>query len=249
MNLLSELVAALRFWTRRPLVAMASIVSLAVGLAVASSVFAVADAALWRPLPIPGAERVVWIDSVDRGVPGNTAPGVFSAWVSGAVSFEAMGAMRASESIFRDDRPGQRVAGAYATAGAMKVLAVQPVLGRAISEQDDRPGAPLVLVISDRFWRSQYRKFAVHSRALGHPRRQGPHHRRRHERVDRQRPVRIRLVGAAGDERRTGSQHRSALSPRDRAAAIGGLAGRGGGVVHTCPATLARSATPVLHSG
>ena len=156
MNLLSELVAALRFWTRRPLVAIASIVSLAVGLAVASSVFAVADAALWRRLPIPGAERVVWIDSVDRGVAGNTAPGVFSAWASGAASFEAIGAIRASESIFRDDRPGQRVAGAYATAGAMKVLAVQPVLGRAITEQDDRPGAPLVLVISDRFWRSQY---------------------------------------------------------------------------------------------
>ena len=59
-----------------------------------------------------------------------------------------------------------------------------------------------------------------------------PHHRRGHERVDRQRPVRIRLVGAAGDERRAGSQHRPPLSQRDRAPPIGGLARRGGGTVH-----------------
>ncbi len=156
MNLLSELVAALRFWTRRPVVAIASILSLAVGLAVASSVFAVADATLWQPLPIRGADRVVWINSVDRGVADATSPGVFSAWASGAGSLEAIGALRPAQSVFRDDQPGQRVAGVYASAGVMKVLAVQPVLGRAIGEQDDRPGAPLVLVLSERFWRSQY---------------------------------------------------------------------------------------------
>jgi len=99
---------------------------------------------------------VVWIDSLDRGVGGGTSPGVFSVWSGRARSIEAVGALRPSQAVYRDGQPGQRLAGVYASAGVMKVLGVPPVLGRAIDATDDRAGAPPVLMISDRLWRSQY---------------------------------------------------------------------------------------------
>ena len=156
MTLAHEIIGALRFWTRRPLVALAAVVSLGVGLAVATSVFAVADAALWRPLPLPAPDRVVWVDTFDRDVAGGTSPGVFATWRERAHGLEAVGALRAAQAVFRDGEPSQRLAGAYMSAGVIGVLGLPPALGRAIGEADDRPGAPPVVMISDRFWRAQY---------------------------------------------------------------------------------------------
>jgi predicted permease len=162
----SEAVYALRFWTRRPLVALASVVSLSIGIAVATSVFAVADAVLWRPLPLPAPDRVVWVDSLDRGVPGGTSPGVFSAWSERARGVEAIAALRASQAVLRDGARSERVAGVYASGGILRVLGVTPVLGRGLDAGDDRPGAPLVMMIGERLWRTQY---AASADVLGRP--------------------------------------------------------------------------------
>jgi len=62
MTFLFEAASALRFWTRRPLAAIASVLSLSIGVAIGTSIFAVADGALWKPLPLPSPDRVVWID-------------------------------------------------------------------------------------------------------------------------------------------------------------------------------------------
>lgn len=151
-----DLAAAPRFWIRRPLVALASVLSLGVGLAVATVVFAVADAAIWRPLPLPAPERVVWVDSLDGGDAGGTSPGVFTVWATRGRGFEALAAVRPSAAVFRDRGPGVRLDGAYASAAVIDVLGLAPALGRAISREDDRPGAPPVLVIGHRFWQQQY---------------------------------------------------------------------------------------------
>ncbi|MEO5894933.1 MAG: ABC transporter permease [Vicinamibacterales bacterium] len=154
--MLSEALFALRFWSRRPLVAAAAVISLAVGIATATSVFAVADAALWRPLPLPMPERVVWVDSSDRGVAGNTSPGVFTSWSQRAHGIEAIAALRSSQAVLRDGARTQRLAGAYASASISRVLGLPPVIGRRLEQADDQPGAPLVMMIGERFWRSDY---------------------------------------------------------------------------------------------
>src|SRR6185369_8089228 len=46
---------------------------------------------------------------------------------------------------------GQAVSGGY-YAG----LGVQPTLGRAITNEDDRPGAPPVVVLSNQFWNERF---------------------------------------------------------------------------------------------
>ena len=163
MTILSEARAALRPWLRRPLVAASAVLSLSVGLAAATSVFAITDAVLWQPLPLPDAHRVVWISSVDRGVEDATSPGALSAW-AGARSLAGIGGLRPSHAIFRPiaqtgarAAPAvERLAGAYATAGVFEALGVSAAIGRTVSTADDRPGAPAVLMISHRLWQSRF---------------------------------------------------------------------------------------------
>ena len=114
--------AAIRMWTRQPAVPCLAILSIAVGIAASTSVFAVADAALWRPLPIPQPDRVVWVATRDRNVEGPTAPGVVAAWESRARSLESIGAFRSVQGTVRDDVGADRVAGALASAGVFRVL-------------------------------------------------------------------------------------------------------------------------------
>src|SRR5580704_10654038 len=57
-----------------------------------------------------------------------------------------------------------RVTGASVTGGLLPSLGVSPELGRAITPQDDIPGAPRVVVISHDLWQ---RVFAADPTAVG----------------------------------------------------------------------------------
>ena len=117
MTILPDLRAALRLWRRRPGVPALAVLFLASGMGMAGGIFAVADAALWRSLPLPAADRVVWVQSVDRGVAGDTSPGVFAAWSSRVRTLSDVGALRPVAATLRDARGAERLDGAQATAG------------------------------------------------------------------------------------------------------------------------------------
>lgn len=155
-NVTADLVAALRFWARRPLVAAAATLSLATGLAVAIGVFAVADAALWRPLPLPHPERVMWIDATGTSQSNGVSPGLYSAWQTRAHGLEAVAAIRPASAVVGTLGGTVRADGAYVSSAFMTVLSAPPAYGRAITSTDDRPGAPPVLMISHGFWRSHF---------------------------------------------------------------------------------------------
>lgn len=154
--LLSDISAAARMWRRQPGVPLAVVFFLAVGFGAATSVFAVSDAVLWQRWPIPDGARVVWIQSVDRGVAGDTAPGAMVAWQEQARAFSAIAAMRPVQATLEDELGAERVSGVQATAGVFAALAVPPAIGRVIEDGDARAGAAPVLVLSHRLWRARY---------------------------------------------------------------------------------------------
>jgi putative ABC transport system permease protein len=57
---------------------------------------------------------------------------------------------------FGDGGGTDRLAGALVTASVGPTLGVSPILGRAFTLDDDRPGAPRVLLLAHRTWRSRY---------------------------------------------------------------------------------------------
>ncbi len=160
---------AFRQWRRNPGAALIIILTLALGIGANTAIFSVVDHVLLRPLPFPEPEQlaVVWSDVTERGGPADE-------WLSYAnfVDVRDMtpgieyGALWAGFQPTLTGRGEARaVLGAMVTLAMLShVLGVEPVLGRGFAPEEDTPGGPNVVVVSDGFWR---RVLAARPEALG----------------------------------------------------------------------------------
>ena len=148
-------VAAIRCW-RRPAVAGASLVTLAAGIGLTASMFAVVNAVLWRPLPLPEVQNLVWVDTIAAGLPDGSSPGLFAAWQERARTLSGIGALRPADATIDDARGIDRLPGAYVTASYFDVLGLSAERGRVFGRDLDRPESDPVVVISHRLWQQRY---------------------------------------------------------------------------------------------
>lgn len=145
---------ALRLLRKHPGLSAAATVSLAIGIGLNTALFALLDATLLRRLPVDRQERLV--DVYTSELDGFTWQGSshpdyvdlrrHARALTGLVGHvPAMGAVRAGERS--RVLPGEAVTGAY-----FQVIGASVVHGRALSAEDDLPGAEPVVVISSAFW-------------------------------------------------------------------------------------------------
>jgi putative ABC transport system permease protein len=159
MNAVAHILsAALRPLGRNPGFGLTVVVTLALGIAPNCVIFAIMDAVYFRPLPYPDQERMVLVnvaskrDATLTGVDGYT----FGEWRARATSFDRLAAYRNAGFNLRVGDRADRLTGQVVTSDFFSVVRVAPALGRAIAEADCAPGAPAVLVISDRAWREVF---------------------------------------------------------------------------------------------
>jgi putative ABC transport system permease protein len=129
----------------------------AVGIGATTAAFAVADHVLIRPLPYHEPHRLVKIWQSDlSGGRSEASPANYRDWRDNARSFERMGAyQRLSRNLIGAGAP-VRLDGASVTGELFATLGVTPLLGRAITSDDDRETSPLTVVISERLWRTRF---------------------------------------------------------------------------------------------
>ena len=127
---MNDLRFALRSLRKTPSFTTVAVLTLALGIGATSAIFSVVDAVLLRPLPFPGAERVVNVTWNGSGYLQPLSSVKFQYWRDHVRSFEAMATWRAS--VWRADL-GQEVM----TIGALRVsrdflrvLGYTPALGR-----------------------------------------------------------------------------------------------------------------------
>src|SRR5690349_17848445 len=72
--LVSDFRFSLRTLRRRPAYAVASTLTLALGIGATTAVFAVIDATLLRPLPYPRSDRLVAVGVLSKGPDGSDTP-------------------------------------------------------------------------------------------------------------------------------------------------------------------------------
>jgi len=156
---------ACRFLLRTPAFTLPAVASLALGIAVNTTIFSVLDATLLRPLAADGSDlvRVFRSARAEREF-RSLSREEFAYLRQHASSFaELSGHQIESVPIRIADQPAtvsaEIVAGDY-----FGVLAAQPVLGRSFSAEEDAAPAAAVTVISDRFWR---RSFGAHVNVIG----------------------------------------------------------------------------------
>jgi predicted permease len=130
---------------------------LAFGIGANATVFTIVNALLFRPLPYREAGRLVSARAENQRL-GITRTGVTLAdleSIRGRVpSLRGAGVVREGDfNITGGDRP-RRVRGAVVSAGTLGTLGVLPARGSSFNADDDRPGAPRRVIVSDGLWRS-----------------------------------------------------------------------------------------------
>jgi predicted permease len=158
MDLPADIRYALRLLRKTPVFTIAAIGTLALGIGANTTIFSLVQAVLLQPLPYQDPDRVVmvWEDASRAGFPRNTpAPGNFKDWKANNRSFTDMAATRFAGVSLTMDGPPELVVGRGVTPNFFDVLGVRPVLGRAFTIDDDRPGVNVV-VISHSLWQRRY---------------------------------------------------------------------------------------------
>ncbi|MEO8483650.1 MAG: ADOP family duplicated permease [Acidobacteriota bacterium] len=150
-----------RFLLKSPWWTIAVVLTIALAIGANTAVFSVVNAVMLRPLPFDQPDRLVWIaERNDRlNLPTFAASILnYSGWKSQARSFEAMGAFGGATFTLTGSGEPEQFAGGQLTPSLFGVLGLRPVAGRSFADGDDRPGAPLVIMISDALWRHRFNR-------------------------------------------------------------------------------------------
>jgi predicted permease len=158
--LLAEIRPSLRRLARTPGFTAVSILTLGLGIAGTTAAFSVINAVLLRPLPYRDPERLVQL--------WHTAPGLGVMQVEqsdasyiqyhdkATRSFESVASYQSSAASLTGGQEPERVAAANVTASFLPTLGIRPAVGRNFTEEEDRPGAASVAILSDALWRRRY---------------------------------------------------------------------------------------------
>ena len=150
---------ALRMMRKNPGFTAVAILTLALGIGANTAIFSVVHSVLLRPLPYPQGQQLIFIRQQETklGIPDIS----FSVkeiedyraqnqTLSGLVEYHAM-----SFTLFGHGDP-ERVRTGVVSANYFDLFGVQPLLGRTFLPDDDKLGAPPVLLLSYEYWKNNF---------------------------------------------------------------------------------------------
>ena len=137
---------------------LAVVITLALGIGLNTMVFTIVNAALFKPVPVPGGARLV---SVATHMPDGrdtrmSWPDLLD-YRAQAHSFEALEGASNQEGVLGEPGiPPQSYHLDRATSGIFSMLHIHPVLGRDFLPSDAQTGAAPVLMIGYTIWQERY---------------------------------------------------------------------------------------------
>ena len=149
----------LRMLVRYPGLTLVGTVSMAVAIALGSAYFEAVNKFKNPRLPMRDADRVVSILNwkANEFEPDSRSLHDFAIWREQLRTVDHMGAAIAFvRNLATEDGRIEAVRGAEITASAFRLLGTAPLLGRALTEQDERPAEPAVVVIGHTLWETRF---------------------------------------------------------------------------------------------
>jgi putative ABC transport system permease protein len=168
-TLVQDVRHAWRTWRRTPVLALAAMLTLALGVGANTAVFSVVHGVLLKPLPYPDADRLVEVFEDNSRAGGGPFFRVsllnYLSWVERAQSFDALAAFNGRDFTLTERGDPERIFGSAVTASLFKVLAVAPIVGRSLTAEDEHPGAAPVALLAESLW---VRAFGRDPAVVGH---------------------------------------------------------------------------------
>lgn len=157
-DLFLDVKTGVRQMRRAPGVSIAAVLTLAVGIGATTAVVSLVAAVMSVSRSVPDLERRVALWSHNRGEAETkraVSPGDFLDWRRRATSVDQMVAIRERSFNLSATALPVRVAGSEVSPDYLAFFQLTPTAGRSLTDDDARPGAPRVAILSESFWRTQ----------------------------------------------------------------------------------------------
>ena len=146
----------LRMFIKYPGLSLVSVLGMAVAIAIGAGYFTVLGTWLDSSLPLPEGERIVSIRKVGGGGVDNASGSDFLQWRDELKTVRDLGTFRDQRRNLAADGRIDVVEVAAMTASGFRVARIAPVKGRVLTDEDERPGAPPVVVIGFEEWERRF---------------------------------------------------------------------------------------------
>ncbi len=145
-----DAVYALRTMRQKPVFAATAVLTMALAIGANTAMFTVIRAVLLKPLQYHDPDRLI-------NMSGGATPTLFADIQSGARSYTELGAFTPQENITLSGGTEPEVLkGARVSASFLRILGVEPVLGRGFRSEEDSAGGAPVAMISSELWRRRF---------------------------------------------------------------------------------------------
>ena len=156
---LNDIRHALRALLARPGFTITAVLTLALGIGANAVIFNVIDVLLWHPLSYPNADRIVSISHTytktgEGG--GSTVPDYLDQRTQASSLADVAIYKYAVFNLTATATAPLRLVGMRATPSLFPTLGVQPLMGRALTDDDASGGRDHVVVVSYEAWQSQF---------------------------------------------------------------------------------------------
>jgi predicted permease len=154
-----------RMLRKSPGFTVLAVIALALGAGGSIAAYAIGEALLLRSLPYPAPDRLVSIRSVHvRRGPSGIGQDDFRDWQASNNVFERMTYAEFSQMSLTGRGEPERISGLSVGPGFFETLGVSPRLGRWFTQEEQRPRADRVVLLSHRLWT---RKFGARTDVVG----------------------------------------------------------------------------------
>ena len=150
---------AFRQLARSPGFAVATILTISLGVGASTAIFGVVNSVLIRPLAYPHAERIVQTEKVTTtGLSYTASIPLFLYWRDHSRTLQHLAAYSVLPVGFNlaERAMPERIPGLRVSADFFRVLGVAPPLGRNFTKEDDEPGSQRVAILGESLWHRRY---------------------------------------------------------------------------------------------
>ncbi|MEM7354420.1 MAG: ADOP family duplicated permease [Acidobacteriota bacterium] len=158
-SILQDLRFSLRILRRFPAVTATKILTLGLGIGVCTTMLSVVSGLMLRTLPFDSPASLVSLWEAHPQQSGDfrvASEAVAAVWAEELDELSDLALSRTWHPIVSHDNELQRLRGAKVSAEFLPLLGIEPLLGRAFSVDDERPGAAPVVLLSHDLWQRQF---------------------------------------------------------------------------------------------
>lgn len=151
--MLTDLRLGLRLFLRRPGIALAAVMSLALGIGTNTAIFSVLHSVVLNPLPYQAPERLVMVWETSSENPERwVAPANFVDWRRESRSFSSLAAFDEFSPTLAGRAEPEHLRAVSASGTFFTTLGVNASIGRTLLPSDDEADASSVAVLSNGLW-------------------------------------------------------------------------------------------------